>query len=453
MSVYHTRQAASTTSGPTAPVTHDAVRKFLLVPFEELKDIVGHINLSIDASSTSKKFLEQYPMYQKQNVLTIKKELGEGFANYLPASPPQEPLPILHQYVATMQSLKHFGRDVQFMNWKSFEAQIAILRDPLSSTPSTRTRSKAKQHKFFSEIDTPSVIFPWWTIDPGPATAEIFETVMAQEALRGCVFRCFPSQTEIIHSTTKLEDIRALDAIAANSPRNYAYRPKTCFNHECHGKDMGRCPLAGLQATVKKRTSSSGGEHVKTIKGRSKPSKSSSNLIGPHWWFHQEYVPFFDEFGEFRVFIAAKPTATRGLRGREGTVMHTVITEWLSREEGTLEPRAAGPKDWASPHVKPLTSQNLDTFALHIYEQLRARADWKEHYESLEVGVRLDIGIAIEPATQTKHFFVNEITRFYFADYFSQYTLGAPQQQLCYAFAEAIHNYFPTPPPPGEEYC
>lgn len=41
-----------------------------------------------------------------------------------------------------------------------------------------------------------------------------------------------------------------------------------------------------------------------------------------------------------------------------------------------------------------------------------------------------------------KRFFVNEITRFYGADYFSQHTLGAPQQEVCWAFAEAVDGYF-----------
>lgn len=39
-------------------------------------------------------------------------------------------------------------------------------------------------------------------------------------------------------------------------------------------------------------------------------------------------------------------------------------------------------------------------------------------------------------------FFVDEITRFCGADYFSQRTLGAPQQEVCWAFAEAVDGYF-----------
>ena len=43
---------------------------------------------------------------------------------------------------------------------------------------------------------------------------------------------------------------------------------------------------------------------------------------------------------------------------------------------------------------------------------------------------------------EKKRFFVNEITRFYGADYFSQHTLGTPQQEVCWAFAEAVDGYF-----------
>lgn len=77
------------------------------------------------------------------------------------------------------------------------------------------------------------------------------------------------------------------------------------------------------------------------------------------------------------------------------------------------------------------------------------------------MGLRLDVGVGREgrkgrggggggggkEGTEEKtggekRFFVNEITRFYGADYFSQHTLGAPQQEVCWAFAEAVDGYF-----------
>lgn len=67
------------------------------------------------------------------------------------------------------------------------------------------------------------------------------------------------------------------------------------------------------------------------------------------------------------------------------------------------------------------------------------------------MGVRLDVGVGTTMRRRRKEegkgggekrFFVNEITRFYGADYFSQHTLGAPQQEVCWAFAEAVDGYF-----------
>lgn len=99
-----------------------------------------------------------------------------------------------------------------------------------------------------------------------------------------------------------------------------------------------------------------------------------------------------------------------------------------------------------SPHLSPLTLPDLHAFALHVYARLRGR---EAGYESLEVGVRLDVGVGVgahrgPKGKGQKRFFVNEITRFYGADFFSQHTLGAPQQEVCLGFAQALDAYFGT---------
>ena len=99
-------------------------------------------------------------------------------------------------------------------------------------------------------------------------------------------------------------------------------------------------------------------------------------------------------------------------------------------------------RDFASEATRPLRSSDLTRFALYVYVHLRGRKDWKEKFESLEVGVRLDIGVGEDPRTNAKRFFVNEITRVYFASHFSRQTLRGSKQQVCIAFAEALHNYF-----------
>lgn len=102
--------------------------------------------------------------------------------------------------------------------------------------------------------------------------------------------------------------------------------------------------------------------------------------------------------------------------------------------------RVATAQDFRSPHISPLTLNDLHAFALYVYGRLRGREDWEVGYESLEVGVRLDVGVG--KGRKRKRFFVNEITRVYAADFFSQHTLGAPQQEVCWGFAEAVDGYF-----------
>jgi hypothetical protein len=58
-------------------------------------------------------------------------------------------------------------------------------------------------------------------------------------------------------------------------------------------------------------------------------------------------------------------------------------------------------------------------------------------FESLEVGTRLDIGVA-EDGMGEKLLFVNEITRWYGAHYFSHNICSEPKTQICKAFAHAF---------------
>ncbi|KAJ5042648.1 hypothetical protein J3E74DRAFT_422827 [Bipolaris maydis] len=78
-------------------------------------------------------------------------------------------------------------------------------------------------------------------------------------------------------------------------------------------------------------------------------------------------------------------------------------------------------------------------FALFVFEALRARPDSMLVFESLEVGVRLDIGLAY--IDTVNKFFVNEITRWYGAHYFSHHILGEPKTQICKEFASAFSAF------------
>lgn len=455
--------------------------RFVWVPYPEVLNIAEDIGGSIQASNLSSRFLEQYPMYESENMSMIEQKIGKRFATrILTRAKADSERRIIHQGVATMQHLRYsFERDVDFQSWEWLETQLQTLqaRGQQSHTMITRHAPATQPGKseisdlneiFKAEADIPSIIFLHWDNDPGPPTADIYSAISTQQSLRSNIFRCFPSQPEALFEIQKLGDIRALNEIATRSSPKYAYRPKTCFTHAQTRHDMKTCFLAGHNQIIMKRSHSSAGAHVELVDGdRASSSKYRNNRSTGYTWFGQTYEPFFSRFGEFRVFIVAKrsPASTlstspsHSIRGRNGSILHTVITCWPNGndEPGEMYAHAASAIDFRSPYIHPLTMNDLHEFALYIYDSLRRRSDWKEHYESLEIGVRLDIGVSTSDETEKgkgkegktkaddrgeKRFFVNEITRFYQADYFSQQTLGAPGQLVCYAFAEAIDGYF-----------
>ncbi|KAL9074092.1 MAG: hypothetical protein Q9161_002502 [Pseudevernia consocians] len=413
----------SAVAGIASSKGHEEALKFLFVPYPDVKDIAEETHIAIDASNTSDRFLARYPMYSSENMSMIEQELGKGFASHgMTSTKPYYEIPILHQGVVTMQHLSHsFNRDVTFRSWEWLQAQLKMVtarpkdsstaKVHRSSTRKTPTHPrKAQQHALFSNPTNPCVIFLHWTIEPGPSTADIsaiYATITTLQSSRPeQLFRAFPSQSEITCETSKLPDIRTLDAIASTSPPKYAYRPLTCFTHGERKHNPANCPLHKHSQIIMKRTHSCGGEHVELIDGDAalpRHHPASPTPSPPPHWFGQSYEPFFSVFGEFRVFIVARPCRDDdpgALRGRNGRILHT-------------------------------------------YDRLRSRDDWGERYESLEVGVRLDVGVGKRAGEGgEKRFFVNEITRFYGADYFSQHTLGAPQQEVCWAFAEAVDGYF-----------
>jgi len=459
----------------TKPLSGKNGVRFIWVPNPDGPDIAKEPDLAVHASNLSKRFLAQYPMYNDENLSMIKAALGKGFANRasVEGSPSSEER-VVHQGVATMQHLRNcFTRDVHFQSWDWLVNQLriasenrSILRSDIARDQHIRTmttrrahrlrsrkisQSLVQQHQIFQpEANIPYIIF-LYSDEPYPPTADIYSAMAKQQALRSSLFRCFPSQSEHIFQASKLGDCQALDEVAATSPQKYAYRPRACFKHGEARHSMKDCCLAGLNQIVMKRSHSSAGEHVLVIDGdRAEPNQRNNRNLG-YCWFGQEFEPSFSLFGEFRVFIVAESDRegeeTKSIRGRRGTILHTIITEWPQGNDvpGEVYAHAANPYDFRSPYVQPLEMTDLHDFALHVYESLRGRSDWETHFETLEVGVRLDIGISTErkKGRGEKMFFVNEITRFYDASYFSQQTLGAPHQEVCYAFAEAINAYFP----------
>ncbi|KAF5669884.1 hypothetical protein FDENT_11397 [Fusarium denticulatum] len=68
----------------------------------------------------------------------------------------------------------------------------------------------------------------------------------------------YPCRHEATSALAKIPDVRTLDAIAKDTPFNYAYRPKTCFGR-------GKCQLADQETTIFKGTFSCAALHVREL--------------------------------------------------------------------------------------------------------------------------------------------------------------------------------------------
>jgi hypothetical protein len=160
---------------------------------------------------------------------------------------------------------------------------------------------------------------------------------------------------------------------------------------------------------------------------------------GFHRWAHQEYVASLVTLGEFRVFIATR----RGGDGkREPYVVHVIRIWWTNAnserlQEGDVHKPSKLDKHYAAEEVESqhqwpdypsINYKELSKYALHVYRRLQGL---REGFQSLDVGGRLDIGVAPDG----KHFFVNELTRWYGAHHFVVQTQAMPGDKICRAYA------------------
>ncbi|KAI6350908.1 hypothetical protein MCOR25_010291 [Pyricularia grisea] len=161
-------------------------------------------------------------------------------------------------------------------------------------------------------------------------------------------------------------------------------------------------------------------------------------------WFHQRVVPTLKR-GEFRVFIGTKKSAD-GLRGREGYVLQVVHTatrrdpaqcrDYINVLAMSTDDDDDGVNDWTGAKVR-----DVQDFALATFETLRRKRD--KAFESLEVGCRLDIGV-MEAVDGGGGLFVNELTRWYGATYFSSDALALPKTRICARFARSFADWVRT---------
>lgn len=145
------------------------------------------------------------------------------------------------------------------------------------------------------------------------------------------------------------------------------------------------------------------------------------------------------KIGEFRIFIVTVKDieARRGRRGRVIEVVHTIELPDRELVVTILGSRRSWPDDVGT-NVK-IDLDELQEFALYVFEALRSRPDWSTSFESLEIGARVDVGAAILDGVP--NCFVNEVTRIYVSDCFAEW-LAQRGTQTCRAVSTAFAEVF-----------
>jgi len=136
------------------------------------------------------------------------------------------------------------------------------------------------------------------------------------------------------------------------------------------------------------------------------------------------------------------PTAVT--RGRRGEVIKVAISTPKGINRGDdIYIREAREQDFLQ--MGQITLKGVEDYALSVYDALRSQEDSLKRYESLEIGIRLDIGISPKSSWAcSAQLFINEITRWYDASFFSTRLCNSPYDQICQRYTEAINSYFPA---------
>jgi len=369
----------------------------------------------------------QCPFFARNNFSPLQERLGHGFVFRLP-----DDVQRMHQGVAMMQILK-------FTHRRNVECHP--LRSITSETPPSfnlSLSSNAWDVVFVLDYDN--------DLECAAKLGNLARLVREwSNSGRRC--RLFPSFTEFEWDNFRVHDISALDEVAEQAAKagkhEYSYRPRTC-----HSYKKGLCTLQN-QHTVLKASHSSQSKYVIDL-GSNRHQNLQCRLSGdceeihsedacPRLYFHQEMISGFDKIGEFRALIVTKPNS-RGLRKREPIIESIIHLRYKGSSARTPCFAVTGSEAFWH-EIAPLNIFKLREFALFVYKSLRKRRDWKEHFETLEVGARLDIGVCLG---RPPRFFVNEVTRFQQG---SWHSISAAQPHLGFAsaFATALNDYFPPP--------
>lgn len=360
------------------------------------------------------------------NLESIIETVGKGFISE------QKQQRVIHQDIATILQaihvLKRLGKKnpLTLISWDTIEKHLAAgtLINLIESQKSPRVLifvahvgaawSKHKLDQFYNHLAT----------------------------IKSPRIRVYPSEQECHAVNFKISDIIALDEIAQRSTEwDYSFRPQTCFG------DDGVCkiPYNPNDWMIVKRSHSDGSSHVKRVRMtdrmhlacqvaelENQPEQRKSAADEPDAkHFHQEYIEPLRSHGEYRVFLC-------GNNIEVVAYSHFLVAGGEDGEIGNMVARSVTLDDflWFSsdPEEQRQKLAQLQGFTRYNRTKLLERNE--PGFESLEIGVRLDVGVS-ELSPQGR-FFVLEITRWWNANYMPTYILPYPHIGLSESYGAAL---------------
>jgi hypothetical protein len=198
--------------------------------------------------------------------------------------------------------------------------------------------------------------------------------------------------------------------------------------------------LHDKRITFMKREQSNGGSHigyqVESDRGflqcdlHDQSIRKRSDPQGYHW-FHQQYIDSLDT-REVRVGIVMDHDP-QGIRGLRGHIVQKVTTR--RDPNNNILSRAFEASDLANEDCGHYTEEKLDNFALWTVDRLLELPDALELFDSLQLGVRLDIGFCHGFP------FINGVVRIYNAHFFSLSGSPEPFTKMAKAVAVSLLRY------------
>lgn len=355
--------------------------------------------------------------FSEERLEVLEQTLGRGFV-----STGQEGCAIVHQDLATVLCAEHTGIvTAELHNWNWFRQML--------------TTGELKDHVEAIEADQVVIFVAYTGAEWTENGLEKFYRDMEPLCAILPHLRLYPSHDEFMAANLKFPDIAAMDRIAKTAPPLYAYRPQTCFG-------MGKCTLDTPKGnkSVIKRNFSDASSHVKTVQGptghqlklacftgeRLKSRQPEPEKDEPRArWFHMEYVPTFKTVGEYRVHLCGDNVVSIG------------ISKFVRDK---LEVRSVSDDDFAwfskSQEEQQKKRQELCDFARYQRKKLLEQPNADEAFESLRVGVRIDIGVSEE--SPEGRFFGLELTRWWNANHMPAFVLPDPYTEASLKYGRAL---------------